>query len=506
MNAASRLAPQLPGSAIAPGSLFSIRGARLTGAEVEVGGKAAKVLYADESRVLAQMPAPVEPGEVAIVVRAAGQSSAPYTVRVKASSFGIFARLPSPALELPAELRDPPAIESGPGKTITLTGTGLGLTAPPDLEVRIGGKKAGRVTAQAGASGIDSVSFEVPAEAPLGCQVPVLVRTGGTWSNTISVTLESGGKPCSEDAAWVSKVLASPGKSGVVMLFRFVFHIDPGNGKEIVKQWDSALADFSQTEASPRSRRFALPPAGTCMTYYGVMALGGFLNPPLPGEVRDPAPEGVTSTDTLRNPFQLPVARRLDAGAFLSIRGKRGEKRLERDPQMPDSYLSHIGGDPPVPKITSSPMFLEPGKFEITSAGGKDVGRLSGQVTMPAPLEWLNRLTYREVTRSEGMTVKWRQRDHTRLVAIIAGAADRVSGAGGLCMCTAAPGTDSFAIPPEALSNLPVTDASEDPGRPVTGVVIASFPGKPEPGFRAEGLDSGYGIPVFVMGQPVSYK
>ena len=125
---------------------------------------------------------------------------------------------------------------------------------------------------------------------------------------------------------------------------------------------------------------------------------------------------------------------------------------------------------------------------------------------MPSPIEWINRLTYREVTRSEGVMVKWRQHDATRLVAIIAGAADRVSGAGGLCLCVAPPGADRFMIRPEVLSNLPATDASEDPGRPVTGLALVSFPGRPEPGFRADGLDAGNVITAFVTGQPVSYR
>lgn len=522
MNAAGRLAPPIPGSPVAPGSLISIRGVRLgpveparssnpspgplAGVLVTAAGKPLSLLYVDAARILARLPDTIAPGDVPIVVGHAGQSSPAYTVQVKANSFGIFARQPSPPKELPAELQQPQVLESGPGKAMTLLGTGLGTEPPPDLEVRIGGQKAARVTVQRAAGGLDSLTFEVPANTPLGCQVPVLVRAGGTWSNTVPATLEAGGKRCPDDAPWVSQVLASPGKSGVILMLRFLLHIGLGNGKEMPKQWDSALADFSETSASPRGQRFALPPAGACMTYHGVLELGAFLNPPLPGEVRDSPPEGVTSTDTLRNPFQVPVSRHLDAGPAIAIRGRHGEKRIERDPQLPDSYLSHIGGEPPIPRVSTMPLFLDPGKFDLASRGGKDVGPFSAQVTMPAPLTWTNRLDYREARRSEGVTVKWRQRDNTRLVAILAGAADRVTGAGSLSLCTAAPGSESFTIPPEALANLPATDALEDPGRPVTGIVLASFPGKAEPGFRAEGLDSGHVIPVFVTGQPVSYK
>ena len=63
-----------------------------------------------------------------------------------------------------------------------------------------------------------------------------------------------------------------------------------------------------------------------------------------------------------------------------------------------------------------------------------------------------------------------------------------------MCICATAAGTESFAIPPEALANLPATDALEDPGRPVTGLVLASFPSRPEAGFLAEGLAAGHVI------------
>ncbi len=531
VNAASRLAPPLPGSPIAPGSLFSIRGVRLGPAAGVRGGpsagvlveliagtrrESATVLYADESRVLALMPKSVEPGDANLVVTYARQSSAPYSLRIKPNALGIFARQPKPFIELPDGLREPPPIMSGRGKTIFLEGTGLGLALPPDLEVRIGGRRAGKVWIPPVPSefpGADLLAFEVPAEAPLGCQVPIVVRTGGTWSNTITATLAAPlagfptGRPCRDDEAWVSQVLAFPGATGTVLLLRFLFHADVGNGKEVSRQWDSALADFSRSSETAAGPRFFLPPAGTCTSFHGLVELGGFLNPPLPGEVVSPAPDGVTSSSILRNPFHLPIARHLDAGPYLTIRGRQGEKRLERDPQLPDSYLTHIGGELPAPGRAAMSMFLNPGKFDIVSGGGKDVGPFTSIASMPAPIEWTNRLETRQITRSLGVTVKWRQRGGAkRLMAVIAGAADRVSGAGGLCICVAAAGSGSFTIPPETLANLPATDASEDPGRPVTGLVLVSLPGRPAPGFRAEGLDAGNAIAGFVTGQPVSYR
>jgi len=47
--------------------------------------------------------------------------------------------------------------------------------------------------------GVDQISFEIPAGVT-GCYVPVVVRSGGTLSNFVSIAIASAGGHCSDTA------------------------------------------------------------------------------------------------------------------------------------------------------------------------------------------------------------------------------------------------------------------------------------------------------------------
>jgi len=62
--------------------------------------------------------------------------------------------------------------------------------------------------------GIDQINFEVPADAPEGCHVPLAVRVGGVVSNFASIAIASAGAVCSDaigfSAADMEKIRSTP--------------------------------------------------------------------------------------------------------------------------------------------------------------------------------------------------------------------------------------------------------------------------------------------------------
>jgi uncharacterized protein (TIGR03437 family) len=96
INAASQMPSQLPGGAIARGSLVRILGVRLGPGQVSVrvrkGRATVDAVLTDTSpaRIDAILPASSPTGDVSLTVTSNGLTSAPFAVKVVESSFGIF--------------------------------------------------------------------------------------------------------------------------------------------------------------------------------------------------------------------------------------------------------------------------------------------------------------------------------------------------------------------------------------------------------------------------------
>src|SRR5262249_4655679 len=128
-----------------------------------------------------------------------------------------------------------PTIAAKPGQSVLMWGTGLGAALGPDnvapsvgnlaaqTEVFVGGKIAsvsyhGRNSC---CSGIDKVLFTVPADAPLGCWVPVYVRTEGkNTSNVVTMAISADGSPCSEPANAAGAFVTRGGNMAAVIAMR----------------------------------------------------------------------------------------------------------------------------------------------------------------------------------------------------------------------------------------------------------------------------------------------
>src|SRR5262249_1753279 len=88
-----------------------------------------------------------------------------------------------------------------PGETLLLSGTGMGLESPTDLEVIVGNQRAKILSAGPSAlrAGVDEIAVEVPQQGVEGCFVPLWVRflnTGDT--DQLGVAISSSGRACAD--------------------------------------------------------------------------------------------------------------------------------------------------------------------------------------------------------------------------------------------------------------------------------------------------------------------
>lgn len=288
VNAASFMAPGLPAGALAQGSAVTIFGTNLGPTsspslafplQPKLGG--VSVVLQQGSTSVSAFPLYVSTGQVNVIVPSntptgvvslqliynnARSNSVPVTI--VGSSFGIFAIAggtgPGVLMNIVSDKVQPVnslTSSATPSQLITLWGTGLGAglnadnlapqtgNLPVQTEVLVGGISA-KVTynGRSGCcAGIDQVNFEVPANAPLGCWVPVFVRTGGvTVSNSVTMAISSDGKACSEPSNAIAAPLIKGGSTARFLAARVAVHHDVGVSNPATR---SPLAFLSASKA-----------------------------------------------------------------------------------------------------------------------------------------------------------------------------------------------------------------------------------------------------------------
>jgi uncharacterized protein (TIGR03437 family) len=157
-------------------------------------------LVVKAGQINAIMPSNAPLGRVSITVTMAGRN--PGAATVTGGSFGIF----------PAMCSTVDCTTAAPGQVMILWGNGLGPVAadnvapkagklPAQVEIFVGGKLAPKMYAGRSSccSSVDQIVFPVPTGAPLGCYVPVQIRTGGTTlSNAVTMAIANKGAACSD--------------------------------------------------------------------------------------------------------------------------------------------------------------------------------------------------------------------------------------------------------------------------------------------------------------------
>ena len=508
VNAASRLPASLRGGALAPGARFTIPGVRLgpdigvRGSEsdppvklADVGVRIARgdrvvdagLLLVSATRIDAWMPLGAPLGDVQLTVTYQGRASEPYDLTLVRASVGFFSSETAPEA-LPAAKRKP---EAAPGDTVTLWGTGRG---EPTLDLFVGGKPAEEVRASGAdcCKGVEQIAFRVPADAPLGCFVPVQARTrDGRPSNVMPMAVHAPGQACRDEVDWFRESVEHATRAGFVALARvsMAIKLAPRVGSQF--QFDYGIGSFGRQESG--QRQFPpLPPANTCTVFAARLNLRQIM-----GQARAPA-------EWTSIPAKTPGNRRLDAGAAISISGPAGKRALPRDARQHDYYSAMVGGLAPFSREAPKPLYLSHGSYTVSAPGGGDIDAFSVKLDVPPAVVWKNRNRIDEIERDAGVTLEWKAARGDDAILILAVNADRYSGDSAVCLCMARARDGRFRIPPIALGNLPPT--LEDDDLSASYMVVAEIPLDPPARIEARGLDAAFAAFVSASGRLVKYK
>jgi uncharacterized protein (TIGR03437 family) len=503
-NFASRISPQLPSGAVAPGSLIRIRGWRLGPApldqvvirirqgETRVESSA---LAVNENEIETRVPQNAPLGDAMLQVVKNGQASLEWPVAIVESSFGAFSR--NGLGWGPGEISNADgspnteALAAKPGGAVTLAGTGLGSPAPrrASPQVLVAGRPATNVRVlgpSAARPGVDTIAFHLPADTPEGCHVPVQVSSApGLYGNAVTLAVSRGGRACADRTGWTAGFESRTVRLATVALIHADLEIGVTPKDTALYPVDAGLASFSEIEPNAAlNPLFLFPPVNTCTTYSGTVGLHSITSP--------------------LAALQALPGKALDAGPRVTVRGSSGEQSLPgTDPRS--SYWHVIGGHPPVPGMKDLPLFLAPGDYQVSAPGGADVGAFQTSLRIAPPLTWQNREQLGEVDRAHGATVAWQSSAKSAIVMVVAMNVDSRSGALGVCACLASAAAGSFGIPAYALANFPPTP--EHPrGFPLNLMLLLELPEAPVTSAKAQGLDRAIAFAISVSARTVRYK
>ena len=469
----------LPAGAIARGSVFSIYGSNigpgtsstvsafpigktLAGVSITLTQGAATVdilpLYVSATQINALMPSNAPLGLSSMRLTFNNGRSNPAPVRVTGSAFGIYTLTgtgmgPAAVLNFVAADNQPFnsfTTPAKPGQVVTMYGTGLGpistadssappaVTLPVPVEVSVGGQNAGVLYSGRSSccAGIDQIVFTVPTSAPLGCWVPVSVRTNGnTTSNVASMSISGDGAACADAGNPLSATLRNGGRAGVLRLVRSSTREDIGTLRPLEVADDLLTFDFAQVKSVPfaYSPLASLPPAGTCTVF---AFSGDYFGGDSPASVS-------------------VIGRRLDAGTSFTVAGPSGSKVVA--PFVAGARGALLGTFAPFVAGLPNQLSLAPGPYTVQTSGGTDVAAFPLPLTMPGAITWAGRDQLDSVNRTQPLTLSWRGVADGQSMSILGGNVDLPTNSSAVFHCLAPPGASSFTVPAAILQALPAS-------------------------------------------------
>ncbi len=526
VNAASGTTPGLPSGSIARGSLFTIYGNRmgptdgvgapslplatsLAGVSIKVTQQNISVdaipVYVKSNQINAIMPSNAPLGAASVVVTFNNIPGFPSPVQVVNSSTGIFAVSAGMGpgifqnyVDAGSQPTNSSLVPAKSGQTIITWATGLGPVthadnvAPPGgdlptaVEVFVGGKAARKTYSgrAPGFPGTDQINFEVPPDAPLGCWVPVQVRTEGKIvSNTVTMAISADGSACSEPGNALAQSLVAGGKTGVVSLFRFDQQHRLGRAP-IDDVLDFGSVTFRQESGGQFAFNplFSLPPAGSCTVYQGSLDFFAGDNPLL----------------------TAPTGKYLNGGSTFSLISSKGARTIA-GPKAGPVNIATIGTSFTFPGYTTrSTPVLDGGNFQLNGDGGADVGPIRAMFPIAPALTWTNKDQVASVDRTQTLFVNWTGAPTGQTVLVIGSSSDIPTNAKAMFVCAAQAAAGTLAIPSQILQALPVsrTALSKSRGSLYVGAVPLAAPST----FTATGLDLGVVMPVLLTGKDLSFR
>jgi uncharacterized protein (TIGR03437 family) len=518
-NTASYAPSGLPGAAIAQGSLFVIFGKNMgpaaltvapslpyttslggTSLSVTVNGTTTKpyMVYTSAGQVSALLPSNTPVGTGTITVTYNGTPSATQPITVAAASVGIFTvnqagsgpgiittasyavnSLTSAATAGDANIIWATGLGAAGSSGSEAAGTAAIAALPTNFQVYVGGVAAKIYGAARSAyPGLDQIVFFVPAGVS-GCHVPVVVQTGNIVSNFVTMAIGTGGV-CSDPVGTglTSTELGLLQKQGTVSLGSIGLAHTVSAGLTISGFTIPGSTSDDGTAVFERYtfQQYTAATGGVSVTTYGACSV-----------------YFATATSGPTDPT-LPVG--LDAGSAITITGPSGTKTLTTTAQTPGIYTGTLGG------VSGAPLFLTPGNYLITGPGGKDVGPISTNLTLPPTLTWTNASSISTVIRANGQPITWTGGDPSGSVeisgfsALVNGTSETIAG----FECTAPDSAGQFTIPAVVLLSLPAGSATTSLGSLSVGAVSAIK------NFTATGLDLGYLSAISTSTQTVTYQ
>jgi uncharacterized protein (TIGR03437 family) len=436
-------------------------------------------------------------GDVQITVTFNGVVGVSSTATLVDTSFGIFSAASGIGPGIIQNWNSPtdvvlnlPSIPAKPQQLGILWGTGLGpISIPDNSQPPVGDLPAPVIVEVAGLTaqviyhgrapnfaGVDNLYFYLPQGVPEGCSVPVRIKAGPSWSNTVRMAVRGGSGACV--ATPTSTLTTTGGKVGAIVLMRTELNGQfQANQAPVNATLDLGAGIFAEIKAGGQlafSGVLNLPPAGTCASNTKGISFTSLLGGDIAG--------GLDTT----------VNRQLDAGSKVTITSStKGSVDLNPLGSNAGLYMGLLGGTVPLSGAAQMPLFLEPATtLTVTSSGGKDVGPISGTTTLPAQVFWTNRDQIISVDRATPLTFKWTGGDPARNLLVVGGAADsKTKNNGGfLCLVPAAAGT--FTVPVSILADLPTTRPLTGNDDSFGGIGLMMAPVATSPAFSATGLDA----------------
>lgn len=473
VNPGSDLPPGVPNYGIAQGSVFIIYGSNLGGSSLAQaslplpntlngtsitispsGGPPLNVpiVYTYQGQVAAVMPSTAPIGNDTLTLTYNGKNGS-FPVAVTASTFGISTATGSGNGQAAVTFGDytyvTPTNAAAPGDNLILWGTGLGALpagvsdasgAPfgnisATIQVLVGGvpatsvQYAGRAP---GAVGLDQINFTVPANAPLGCQVSIMVQTTSptvTVSNGPTFAIATNHHTTCADSvqnvppALLSSLQSKPAVKAVGITGQFTTNVSPnGSGGSTTTTSNSLSAFFLSFSQAQLSSELA--------SATGKASLNSCFTIVLPGT---PPSGGV------------PASTGLDAGSSVSI--SAGGKAINLPEVSPGVY-------------STTPNNAQSGAFTLTAPGGSGQGAVSFNVPMPQPVAWtnMNQLLATKIDRTQPLSITWTGGDANGFVEIIGLAQLGPQNAPTYTIgfdCTAPVSASQFTIPAAVLQAMP---------------------------------------------------
>jgi hypothetical protein len=332
--------------------------------------------------------------------------------------------------------------------------------------VFVGGRPAKVVAARASRDG-DEIVFQVPANAPEGCFIPVQVRNAGLLpSNTVTVAIHKGGGNCREPeyfpfAGWPDSPF---GMVAITRTAQREYGTEPVSDE--VAGWFGRLPGLERLNPY-----FLLPPPATC-TSEAEPWRGGFVP--------------VTLISLLAT---HALAQALRAGDELTINDGKTVRKVPAFRSMLGVFDRELSD--PRGRADRLLQFVSPTVVHVSGKGGPDVGPFNFALAGPRPFEM--RAGMEPLTRGRSLRLEWTDMAAGYIPIVFANFVDEATGSRGMCYCVGTQGATGLTIPASTLAYFPPAS-----GGTRISLTVAAWPLRPVT-FQAAGLEHTLAISAFMQ-------